>query len=857
MSHFLDSISTIISVFHQHAKEDGDCSNLSRWKMKELIQKEFADVIAKPRDPQMIDKILQFLEWDGDGKIDFNEFLLLVFKVAKACYWYLPKGPWLLQRTKLTTSGKSLQEPETKNRGNHRQLQEEERQNYESYHHPACEHELQRETRVNELGTTDETGSHHQQRNTPSRNYAKRRGGPGDPDPQVYEERSQEPCDHRNSQRRRQPPEPDRQRDVQLCKHGSLLAHEPRVQEDERQNEDRTQPEQMADVRSLSQTSESQPLPNRCSSHHQHETALPAYDQKNQWPQKADRGSHNQLRKPELLTEERNRYNLRELKQNSLEHSSHQPREPECLDSRRPHQSYIMEQLEVDLRYYETCEPKRNISERGKNNKHDLHYPEKDTDINEDKKCEEQDEERRKEPMHERRVDRQRELELEVYERRSRQAREREERAATTDQRERRERRDCQEGEPEDDGRRHRESHRESVRYERTRETALVEAEADVKIHRVSRELEAREEVARRDRPRECEAAEDERRICRGRETEGEGRTPEKSLYQTVDVDNRDLCPPGEQASVSDMRVRYIPANPDIRPEVQIVSQSCDPQSIAYLVHVVKNLNDPEATTYEIICHQPHNQEQPIYVKKCYVSPQPPALPCESSNHPELRSQSDEQETGEPRLLRQGSTPACNSQENTGDLHELQERPETGVKEGAHHIPASDPNSVKGDRYRAKPKEDRRHSQRPKMPDVEEKEEDGSKAAREQVPQDPESSCQVREHEDREAKSCPPLPQALEPQEACEPGRLSAKESCPQPSRRDEASHCHEDAELPPPEKSHQPQQEEYSKRSPQQGSDAQPQREEEPHLCTKQSQGPPVLQKAPSHPAMDEAKTS
>uniref|UniRef100_A0A8B9NW82 EF-hand domain-containing protein n=1 Tax=Apteryx owenii TaxID=8824 RepID=A0A8B9NW82_APTOW len=92
MSHFLDSISTIISVFYKHAKEDGDGSILSRREMKEFILKEFAD---NPHDPQTIDKVLQFLEWDGDGKIDFNEFLLLVFRVAKACYWYLQKGPGL------------------------------------------------------------------------------------------------------------------------------------------------------------------------------------------------------------------------------------------------------------------------------------------------------------------------------------------------------------------------------------------------------------------------------------------------------------------------------------------------------------------------------------------------------------------------------------------------------------------------------------------------------------------------------------------------------------------------------------------------------------------------------------------
>ncbi|XP_010280264.1 PREDICTED: trichohyalin-like, partial [Phaethon lepturus] len=349
MSRFLDSISTIISVFHKYTKEDGDCSNISRRKMKEFIQREFADVIAKPHDPQTIDKILLFLEWDSDGEIDFNEFLLLVFRVAKACYWYLPKGPHLLQRTKLTTSGKSLREPEMKNRGSRRQLQEEERQACESDHYPLCETGPQQDTRVNELETLEETGIHHQQCNTQSRNDAKRSSEPGEAIPRVYEERSQKPCDQQKSQRRRQPPEPDRPGDGQLYKHSSLQAHEPGLQADERQNQEEPQPEQLADVRSRSQTCEPQPLLNRWSSHQQHEPVLPAYDQKKQRPEAADRRTNNQPRKPELLTEERSRYHLRELEQKGLEHISHKPCEPECLDTRRPHQSYIKEPLELDI----------------------------------------------------------------------------------------------------------------------------------------------------------------------------------------------------------------------------------------------------------------------------------------------------------------------------------------------------------------------------------------------------------------------------------------------------------------------------------------------------------------------------
>ncbi|XP_009703760.1 PREDICTED: trichohyalin-like, partial [Cariama cristata] len=435
MSHFLDSISTIISVFHKHAKEDGDCSSLSRRKMKEFIQRQFADVIAKPYDPQTIDKILQFLEWDDDGEIDFNEFLLLVFRVAKACYWYLPKGPCLLQRTKLTTSGQSLRESEIKNRGSHRQLQEEEHQTDDRNDHPHCEPELQRDTRVNELETLEKTGSHRQQHNTQSRKDAKRSSERGEPIPRVYEERSQEPRDQGNSQRRRQPPEPDRRGDVQLYKNGSLRGREPGLQGDERQNQEGPQPE-LADVKSRSKTCEPQPLQNRWSSHQSHEPARPAYDQKSQRPQEADRASHNQPRKPELLTEERSRYHLRELEQKALEHSSHQPREPERLDSRHPHQAYIEEPLDLDHRYYEIDESERGTYEQGKNQDHELQYQESRRHIDHVQEWEELDEATRKEPMRERRMDRQRELELEGYEHRSGQTRERKDQGATATQRE-------------------------------------------------------------------------------------------------------------------------------------------------------------------------------------------------------------------------------------------------------------------------------------------------------------------------------------------------------------------------------------------------------------------------------------
>uniref|UniRef100_A0A8C6ZS31 EF-hand domain-containing protein n=1 Tax=Nothoprocta perdicaria TaxID=30464 RepID=A0A8C6ZS31_NOTPE len=99
MARLQENILSIITAFHTYARRDGDRGTLSKEELRQLIHKMSKTLFSfsclfslqNPHDSQTIDKILHFLEWDGDGKIDFNEFLFLVFRVAKACYWYLQK----------------------------------------------------------------------------------------------------------------------------------------------------------------------------------------------------------------------------------------------------------------------------------------------------------------------------------------------------------------------------------------------------------------------------------------------------------------------------------------------------------------------------------------------------------------------------------------------------------------------------------------------------------------------------------------------------------------------------------------------------------------------------------------------
>lgn len=285
-------------------------------------------------------------------------------------------------------------------------------------------------------------------------------------------------------------------------------------------------------------------------------------------------------------------------------------------------------------------------------------------------------------------------------------------------------------------------------------------------------------------------------------------------LYQTLDVDTGDLCLPGQEVPVSDLRVRYIPADPDVRPDVRVLPDPVEPQTVAYLVHVIQNLDDPKATTYEIVCHQPGQQGRPVRVRTCSVSPRPPS---DRRGHPEPPAR----ETG------RAEAPPSKSQEISEELGEPRERSGKEVKDGALRDPA-EPEAVKGER--AKSKEIRRC---PEIPEEQRDQPQGEGSQK--IPREPGSGCQGREREDGKAKSCPAAP---EPRESRDPERRDPGES------RACREGIQEDPDLG------RSGQEESRERSPREAGDSQVSREG----GTKQGQD--SSQEAPNRPR-DESKTS
>ncbi|TRZ01325.1 hypothetical protein DNTS_020892 [Danionella cerebrum] len=79
------AMETLITVFHRYADADGKKGSLSRRELKTLMEKELASFLKSQKDPATVDKIMKDLDTNGDGEVNFEEFVSLVAGLSIAC----------------------------------------------------------------------------------------------------------------------------------------------------------------------------------------------------------------------------------------------------------------------------------------------------------------------------------------------------------------------------------------------------------------------------------------------------------------------------------------------------------------------------------------------------------------------------------------------------------------------------------------------------------------------------------------------------------------------------------------------------------------------------------------------------
>ncbi|XP_026013174.1 protein S100-A10-like [Astatotilapia calliptera] len=71
----------LIKVFHRYAKD----GSLTRQNLRQLMEAELSSFLKSQKDPAAVDKIMKDLDANGDGLVNFEEFVSLVVGLSVAC----------------------------------------------------------------------------------------------------------------------------------------------------------------------------------------------------------------------------------------------------------------------------------------------------------------------------------------------------------------------------------------------------------------------------------------------------------------------------------------------------------------------------------------------------------------------------------------------------------------------------------------------------------------------------------------------------------------------------------------------------------------------------------------------------
>ncbi|KAG9345398.1 hypothetical protein JZ751_009945 [Albula glossodonta] len=79
------AMESLIMVFHRYASKEGNATSLSRHELKLLMETELSGFLKSQKDPATVDRIMKDLDNNGDGEVNFEEFVSLVVGLSIAC----------------------------------------------------------------------------------------------------------------------------------------------------------------------------------------------------------------------------------------------------------------------------------------------------------------------------------------------------------------------------------------------------------------------------------------------------------------------------------------------------------------------------------------------------------------------------------------------------------------------------------------------------------------------------------------------------------------------------------------------------------------------------------------------------
>ncbi|XP_034016898.1 S100 calcium binding protein S isoform X2 [Thalassophryne amazonica] len=75
----------LIKTFHKYSGKEGDKYTLSRGELKDLLLEELGNYLGNSKDNEGVEKVMNDLDANNDGEVDFTEFIILMGALTVAC----------------------------------------------------------------------------------------------------------------------------------------------------------------------------------------------------------------------------------------------------------------------------------------------------------------------------------------------------------------------------------------------------------------------------------------------------------------------------------------------------------------------------------------------------------------------------------------------------------------------------------------------------------------------------------------------------------------------------------------------------------------------------------------------------
>uniref|UniRef100_A0A3B3HG12 EF-hand domain-containing protein n=1 Tax=Oryzias latipes TaxID=8090 RepID=A0A3B3HG12_ORYLA len=85
MTTIFEAIAILRKVFDKYAGKEGDAKTLTKKELTDLLKEQLG---GPPKQAEM-DQFFKMLDNDGDGIVDFNEYVVLCATVDRCCVSYM------------------------------------------------------------------------------------------------------------------------------------------------------------------------------------------------------------------------------------------------------------------------------------------------------------------------------------------------------------------------------------------------------------------------------------------------------------------------------------------------------------------------------------------------------------------------------------------------------------------------------------------------------------------------------------------------------------------------------------------------------------------------------------------------